>query len=254
MAQKEKIDAFVLRTINYAERDVIVTLLSSKYGRVSALAKNARTSKRFPGGLHPFRKIEALIERKPQRGTSVFVEMRVLRDFPSIESNYDAIVIGSYATELMREVSREDVESPELLALLESFYAELDELGTDVRTLETILHHYELRLLELVGTQPSLWECHRCGLPHEEFDKLQCSRSGEGLLCSSCRRPGEAVGMIERDTLSTLQYYHRPEVGAPDALLMPDIRQQARRVLDNSFKLLLLKDLKSRPMLDTVLT
>ncbi|MEM1349954.1 MAG: DNA repair protein RecO [Myxococcota bacterium] len=253
MGRKEHTEAFILRAVHYGERDIIATLLTPEWGKVSAVAKNARSSKRFGGGLQLFRKVDALLERRPDRDINLFVEMQVVRDFRGIEKSYEKITAGSYGTELLRELSREGAPTEELFVLLEAFYAKLETHGDDVYRLETILHHFELRLLDYHGSTPSLWGCQRCGLAHSEFERLQCTRTGEGLLCSSCRRPGEAVGLIERDTLTALQYFDRPDGEVPEVLMLPSVRQQARRVLDNSFRMILQRELKSRPMLDTIL-
>lgn len=253
MARKENITAFVLRAVNYADRDVIVTLLSRDRGVISAIAKNARSSKRFSGGIQPFRKVDALIESRSNKDIHLFLEMQVLAHYPKLEADYDKITIGSYGTELLRELSKGEPSSDLLFDLLESFYQQLDAVGDDALANETILHHFELLLLKRFGALPSLHGCHRCGKPHEQMEKLQCKRTGEGLLCESCRRPGEAVGVIEAGTLATLQYYLEPQGGFPRALGQAESRQQARRVVNNSFKIILQKDLKSRGMLETVL-
>lgn len=251
---KENFEAFVLRAVNYAERDVIVTLFTKERGAISAIAKNARTSKRFPGGIHLFRKVDAMVDIKPNRDVHIFVEMKVLAHYPNIESSYDKITVGSYGTELLRELGKGDVEgNPVLFALLEAFYRELDELGDDTQTVTTILHHFELRMLTRFGALPSLYTCHRCGTSHEDLDRLPFKRSGEGLLCPECRRPGEAVGIVDQDSLAILHYYHEPSGDPPEAMVIPEARQQARRIIENSFQLILQRDLKSRAMLETVL-
>lgn len=252
MTQKQRTQAFILRAIPYKERDLMVTLLTPEHGRISALAKNARSSRRFGGGVQLFRKVDAMLQPKSSGDMFLFLEMEVTRDFPALESSYDKITIGSYGTELLRELTREGAESAALFELLEGFYAELETLGDDLQTLETVLHFFELRVLENFGAIPSLWHCQRCGLTHGDMERLHCTRTGEGLLCAGCRRPGEAVGTIERDSLSLLQHFDRPTPEVPDAWLLPEARQQARRVLNSSFQLILQRDLKSRAMLETV--
>ncbi len=253
MSQKEHATAFILRAIPYAERDLIVTLFTKEHGLRSAIAKNARSSKRFSGGVQLFRKVDAMLQRRPNQDVDLFLEMRVLEHYPNLETNYDKITIGSYGSELMRELSRGEEDSEASFALLESFYTELDEMGDDPRTLDTIVHHFEMLVLQGFGALPSFEHCHRCGKPHAEMERLQCKRTGEGLLCTTCRQPGEAVGLIEADTLDVLHYYAHPTSQMPEAMALQEARFQARRVLQNSFRLILQKDLKSRPMLESIL-
>ena len=250
MSQKHQAEAFILRAINYGERDVMVTLLTREHGRMTALAKNARSSKRFSGGIQPFRRVDAMLSELPSKELSLFLEMQVLMSYPALERSYDKITIGSYATELVREMCREGVEGAALFNLLDALYLDLDCAPDHTAQLEAILRHFELRLLEAFGATPSLDACHRCGLHHAEFERLQCSRTGEGLLCVGCRQPGEAVGSLNADTLALLHHYQALPAKAPPQLDDPDTRRQARRVLMASFTEILQKDLKSQPLVD----
>ncbi len=255
MSLKENHTAFILRAIPYSERDLIVTLYTKDHGLRSAIAKNSRSSKRFSGGVQLFRKVDAMLQPRKNNDFDLFLEMRVLEHYPNLERDYDKITIGSYGSELMRELARGDIDSQQGFDLLDAFYQELDACPNDARQLETILHHFEVLMLKGFGVLPSLHQCHRCGKSYQDMDRLQCKRTGEGLLCTSCRQPGEPVGLIEEDTLYILHYYSNPvSTPAPDALEQQDMRFQARRVLQNSFRLILQKDLKSRPMLESVLS
>ena len=251
---KEKLTAFVLRAIPYGERDLIVTLLTRERGLRSAIAKNARSSKRFAGGVQLFRKIEAMLQPRLNQEVDLFVEMRVLDHYPNLERTYETITLGSYGSELVRELSRGDGDPEQTFDLLEAFYQQLERAHpTTPLALEAILHRFEVLVLQGFGALPSLYACHRCGTRHDQMERLQCKRTGEGLLCATCRQPGEAVGQIEASTLDLLHYYQRPTAQPPEAVALSEARFQARRVLQNSFRLILQKDLKSRPMLDSIL-
>lgn len=252
MSDKQHMEAFILRAVPYGDRDVIVTLLTSDMGRISALAKNARSSRRFAGGIQPFRRADVILSCKPNREMHLFLEMKVTQGFPAIEKSYDKITLASYATELLRELAREDGESAQLITLLGAFYEDLNVAEEDPEQLEAILRYFEFRLLDRFGAQPSLYHCHRCGKAHEDFERLQCLRTGEGLLCGTCRLPGEATGTLEADTLQLLHHFDRLELPLP--LVASKSKKQARRIIQTSFQNILEKDLKSRAMLDTVLT
>lgn len=254
MSQPRRTPAFVLRRVNYGEKDLIITVLGRDTGKFSALAKNARASKkRFGGGLQPMRCLRLSYTHKSGRDLAHLREIEVIEDFPVLESDFDRITIGSYATELVREVSQEADAEPKLFDLLRAFYRHLSEADPAVLALETTLHHFELSLLELHGALPSLYTCFRCEKPAEQMQKLRCTRSGEGLLCGACRRSGEPVGLLEPATLDVLRYFWRPDDRAPQGLTDPAVLEQARRVLAASFEQMLDRPLKSRPMLDTVL-
>lgn len=254
MSEARQTRAFVLRKVNYGEKDLIVTLLGRDTGKFSAIARGARASrKRFGGGLQPMRCLELTYSHKSASSLAFLREIDVVEDFPALESDFDRITIASYATELVREVSQEADPDEATFDLLRSLYRELSEADPSPLALEAVLHHFELSLLAVQGALPSLFGCFRCAMPAEEMDKVRCIRTGEGVVCGGCRRSGEGIGVIERATLELLRYFHEPGPKAPSGLAEPAVVEQARRVIDASFEQMLDRPLKSRAMLDTVL-
>ncbi|MFW5966609.1 MAG: DNA repair protein RecO [Persicimonas sp.] len=254
MSKPRRTPAFILRRVEYGEKDLIVTVLGRDTGKFSAIAKAARASKkRFGGGLQPMRCLELRYSHKSGRDLAFLREIDVLEDYAGLEGDFERITVGSYATELVREVCREGDAEPPLFDLLRAFYRRLAEADAAVLALESVLHDFELSLLELHGALPSLHACFRCGKAAETLDKLRCIRSGQGLLCNRCRRAGEAAGVIDPETLELLHYFERPGDSAPAGLTDSGVLAQARRVIDASFRQVLDQPLKSRPMLETVL-
>ncbi|MFB6373879.1 MAG: DNA repair protein RecO, partial [Bradymonadaceae bacterium] len=85
---------FVLRAVEYSDRDLIVTLFGRETGKFSAICKNARGSKRrFGGGLQPMRRLEAQYVEKPNRDIARLDEITVVDDYAAIQSDYDKITI-----------------------------------------------------------------------------------------------------------------------------------------------------------------
>ncbi|HWE26272.1 MAG TPA: DNA repair protein RecO, partial [Myxococcales bacterium] len=77
----ERLSAIVLRTVAYAENDLIVHLLVRGRGRIPAFARAARSSRRrFAGALEPFQLLEVLLaERSGQ-------ELWMLREAAVVEA------------------------------------------------------------------------------------------------------------------------------------------------------------------------
>lgn len=244
---------FVLRKIDYGERDLIVTLFGPRTGKFSAMAKSARGSKRrFGGGLQPMRCLQ-LDYRAPSNGGLAFLNhIRVEEDYPGIEADYDCIALASYATEAVRVVVQEHQPDPSTFGLLRDFYRRLPRLD-DLQPRQVLLHHFELCLLAEHGAAPQLERCFRCDEPVQTFSKLRCTRAGEGLVCDRCYRPGEAAGVLHPGTLTVLRYLRAPSGRPPDALADDALRDQARRVIAASIASLVGHDLKSKPMVDLIL-
>jgi DNA repair protein RecO (recombination protein O) len=246
--------AFVLRTVDYGDSHVIVTLLGRDLGKFSAMARSARKSKkRFGGSLLPLRGLTATVTFRPNRDLANLDRATVAHDYPGIEATYEKITIASYATELVRNALRDGDEANDMFDLLHGFYESLGSADDDVDVLRAVLYHFELSLMRVSGSAPSLRACHRCGKPWESLRKLRCLRDGHGLVCGNCVRRGERFGVLEADTLTALHYLEAPEGRPPDALADREIGAQIRRVLDASLEHVVDYEMRSRAMLDTVL-
>ncbi|MGB1699705.1 MAG: DNA repair protein RecO, partial [Nannocystaceae bacterium] len=151
--------SIVLRTVAVRESDLVLTLLSAERGRIDAIARGARKSRRrFPGGLPVGARGEAELRRGRGR----------LENLERFEFTHDNAAIGrdlrrfgyvSYLCEITDQlVSGDGVER--------AIYAALDRalegvLGTEPDP--EMLRSYELKLLDHLGLLPSLSRCCACG-------------------------------------------------------------------------------------------
>lgn len=245
--------AFVLRTVAYGDSDVIVTLLGRTTGRVSAIARSARSSsQRFSGCLQPLRTIDATVSMRPNRDLGNLTAACVVHDYPGLETSYERITVASYVTELVRACTREGAEAEDVYDLLSSTYAHIATCEMLPEVLQAITLHFELKLLGINGAAPSLSGCHRCGSDLDALGKLRCSRTGEGLLCAACLQPQERYGVLDERTLAALRYLDQPQGAVPNGLVDDTIMAQARRVIDTSLERLIDTEIRSRAMFDSI--
>lgn len=253
MAQSVHTHAFVLRTVAYGDNDVIVTLLGRNTGRVSAIARAARSSsKRFNGCLQPLRTIDATFTFQPNRDLGQLTDANVVRDYPGLETSFERITIASYVTELVRATTREGAQAEDIYDLLHTTYGHIASCDPEPSVLKAMIHHFELQLLTLSGAAPSMDGCHRCGLDFAAFDKLRCSRTGEGLICRNCMQPQERYGVLDERAHPALVYLLEPNGDVPEGLTHDDVLAQIRRVIDTSLERVIDSEIRSRTMLDSL--
>ncbi len=182
MADRLKLEAVVLRTVDYGEADRVVSLFSRERGKLSAFARSARASRRrFGGALEPFTLLAAeVIER---RGRDLFTldSVAVARGFGAIRGDLARIACASYACELAGELLRDGEPHESLFALLVAYLALLD----DAPARPTALRALELGALAAAGLMPRLDRCARCGGPAPEGQAVLDPADG-GLLCEGC--------------------------------------------------------------------
>jgi DNA repair protein RecO (recombination protein O) len=237
-----KLQAVVLRTVDYGERDRVVTLLTRERGKLSAFARGARSSRRrFGGVLEPFTLLAVELR---ERGGDLWSleEAAVERGHGNVRGDLARIACASYAVELAREMVRDAEPHEDLFDALVAYLGRLDAgpaRAWDLRGLE-------LDVLRSAGLLPSLSSCARCGRPAGEGPAVFDAAQG-GVLCGSCEpTAGPGARRAAGEVLSALRLLARGEAGqAGDAEAV-----QARPLLGACLDLQLGKRLASRRFLD----
>ena len=147
MKEQIKDSAIILRRTNYSEADRIVTLLTVRHGKMSAMAKGVRKAKsKLAGGLELFAVSEVtLLPGKGEVATITSARMHkfygaILQDFDRMQFAYECVKLIGAAAETIAE--------PELFDLLNGALAYLDA------TIPTPIVEvwFRLQYLQIMGT------------------------------------------------------------------------------------------------------
>jgi DNA repair protein RecO (recombination protein O) len=239
-----KIRAVVLRSVDYGERDRVVTLLSRERGKLSAFARGARASRRrFGGVLEPFTLLTAEVSERAGDLWGL-EDATVDRGFGGVRGDLLRIACASYAVELSREMVRDAEPHEDLFDALVAYLDLLD--ASPARPWD--LRRFELDALRAAGLAPSLDGCARCGRPAGDgparFDPGQ-----GGVLCGDCAATGGAgTRPMGAGVLEALRRLQRGEPVAPDR----EGAAEARGLLGAAIEAHLGKRLQSRHFLDEV--
>ncbi|MDB4974137.1 MAG: recombination and repair protein RecO [Myxococcaceae bacterium] len=154
-------DALLLRATDYRDADRIVTLFTRDAGKLSAVARGARGSKRrFAGSLEPYAVIRVeLDERRADLLGLKRAEMT--RVFPNILSELLRMDVAAGALALVREAHPVRVPDEALFVAAVQYLTVVDHEGDPQRSL---LLAFALRVLSLMGIAPRLEECGRSGV------------------------------------------------------------------------------------------
>jgi DNA repair protein RecO (recombination protein O) len=214
--------AFVVRLVDYGESDRVVTLLTRGLGKVAALAKAARRSrKRFGAALQPFVLGEADLR---ERRVELFALDRFepIRDLTVVTTDVARLAHAGYLTELVRELSPERAADAPVFDL----YAEALVLIGERPARAELLRAFELRLLAALGLRPSLGRCAGCGggAVGDQFDPAR-----GGALCASCAPGALLLSRSAREALLTMD--RLPFAEAAATRLAAEDNAQARSAL-----------------------
>lgn len=185
----EKLQAFVLSTLDYGDSDRIVSLFSLEHGRIKGFARGARKSrKRFGAALEPFARIEAQVRIK--EGLSGLQQAEVAGIYPDIRRDLARIAHALYACELVDVLTPEGHPLPRLYRLLAAY---LDRLETETAA-EGDRRFFEINVLNILGYRPSLESCARCNTPFDEYGALL--QDGGEPACRACASSGRPLSNI----------------------------------------------------------
>jgi DNA repair protein RecO (recombination protein O) len=185
--------AIVLRKVVYGESDLIFTLLGRELGKLSALARGARGSRRrFGAALELF--TVSSVQLRAHRGELwTLTSAETITSFAHLARDVAAMAHASYGTELVRELGAPEQPEPAVFDLLVDLYRALSQRGARA----DVLRVFELTLLGSLGLAPALESCAACGRSSAAtFDRgalLDPARGG--VVCAACAPTSRAAGV-----------------------------------------------------------
>ena len=206
--------AFVLSSLAYRERDLILRLAVHDLGILTVLARGARGSKkRFAGSVDILTHID--IHYKPsKKGMATLVEaMRRPGPEPNL-SDLASFAVRSHVAELLFTVIEEGHPSRfpyKLMSWVHSAHAE--EIDPSMRKVKAgwILDRARVILLHREGRLPNLVGCSRCEEALSAATLVMLTRE-QGLLCEACSMGEIAIASCSPEELEHLQGLY---TGAP---------------------------------------
>src|SRR5947209_7025996 len=178
----EKATALVLRTTDWSETSRIATLWTREFGKVRVLAKGGRRLKsNFESALDLLTVCSIVLLRKSSGSLDLLTEAQVVRRFPRLRTDLQALYAAYYVAELLADWTEDYDPHP---VLFDEALATLEALGTGPAGNGPRLARFELVLLRELGYHPRLDACTLCGAS----DKLTAfSAAVGGVLCPRCQ-------------------------------------------------------------------
>ncbi len=180
----------VLRTFDQGESDRLVHLYTERLGRVSAIAKGARRSRRrFPGLLEIFSVLELELF-EPPRASLMRLDGAVLsRCFEGLAAELGRYAIGCQLLEILDRLTGEREANPDLYHFAVGVL-DLVEREKPDRLLALLV---VTKTLARLGYRPQLVRCALCGRPLEsKSGPVSFALREGGTVCSRCVTSGEA--------------------------------------------------------------
>ncbi len=182
----EKLHGVVLKRINYADADKIITVYTAEKGKVVLLAKGIRKikSRRAPH-LELFNLVRLTVH--PSKSFGIITEAKVDNDYSTIKSNLMLSGYLFYIAEVIDKLLPEYQSHPEILDLLLNTLTSLGNLNRKTadqgKKSQEIVKQFVIPLLWILGF-----------LPHGEYPKIGVSAFVESLI----ERPIKSRNFLEK--------------------------------------------------------
>jgi len=207
--------AIVLGHIEYGEADRILKLFTYEKGKISAIAKGVRKIRsRKAGHLEPFTRVNLYLARG--RNLDIITQAETEDAYMGLREDLQRVAMASYVVEVLDRFTFEESQNVGLYHLLAKTLSRLESQPNP----KTVIHYYELRLLENLGLRPELFDCIDCGKKIIEEDQY-FSPLGGGVACSQCGHRRAEAWKINKDVLRYLRHLQRSNWAQVRSIVIP---------------------------------
>lgn len=204
----EKASAIVIRSVEFSETSLVVTLFTREFGKIGALAKGARRLKGpFESALDLLALCRIVFLHKSSDALDLLTEAKLLRRFRLAGRDLSGLYAGYYVAELLNELTDDDDPHPDLFDLADETLAAL-AAGEPVGRWVV---RFELGALRLLGHIPSLDACVECGAPVAPAGRVAFGQLDGGVLCPACRQGKKQVVQVSAGVLRAMAQLADPD-------------------------------------------
>ncbi|HEY5258678.1 MAG TPA: DNA repair protein RecO [Candidatus Baltobacteraceae bacterium] len=191
-ARAYKTRGVVLRARDLGEADRIVTLFTTEYGKLDAVAKGVRRAKSHLGGRMEFANEIAMTMHRG-RNLDVIVSAEL------VTAHWQGIVVpaafagANVVAEIVATLCEPELPLPDVYALLTGAIAAIAGSSDPI----ALLPRFEMRLLDALGVAPPTNACVRCGQRLDDYAWVDVENGG--FAGAECRERWREV--VELDAL-----------------------------------------------------
>lgn len=245
--RSRRVEALILRHQRWGEADRILTVFSKESGKLRVIAKGVRkTTSRKAGHLELF--MRTALQLAQGRDFWILTQAEAINSFLPLRDDLQKMGLASYVIELLDKFTYEDGPNPQLYKLV---VETLERLAAEDEVF-VVLRYYEMRLLDLLGYRPQLFQCIGCQEDIKAEDQYFSALVG-GVICPRCAHKYEDVRRIGVSALKYLRHFQRSTykealAAAPDS----DVLQEIERIMQWYLTYLLERAINSQIFLQQI--
>lgn len=239
-----RVEAIVLRHLDWGEADRLIWLFTREYGKLRAVAKGVRKARsRKAGHLEPFTRVSLLLARA--KDIPLITQVDTLDAYIPIHEDLIRMTCGLYLVELLDRFTYEEGANLPIFRLLRD---SLERLSQAVDQ-DLVARYYEIRLLDHLGFRPQLFHCAQCGEEIKAENQYFSSQQG-GVLCPNCGPKVSGSRPISMPALKYLRHFQRSSFKeASRAVLTASLNHELEMIMQHYLTYLLERGLNTPPFM-----
>lgn len=188
-------EAIVLSTINYSDTSKMAILLTKDAGKISVLAKGARSSKNKMGNLlNPLNHLQVVVYIKPNREVQLVTSADLLKHYSNIETDYDVLKYAMAVLELVNQnVQDHEFDDKVFRAVLRI----LERIDSKSEAASISFMRFFIFLIGLLGYEISTYLCNSCSkklLPEKTAFLRHL-----GIVCEDCSLKNVEMNYLSKE-------------------------------------------------------
>lgn len=185
-----KTKAIVVRAVPYHETDMIVTLVSLEYGKLTATARGCLKPKaKLRYAAEPMNFGDYLLSGK--NGRYIIADCSQIESFSSITTDIDRFYAASLTLEVLSKLTPDDSQPSLMLDALNT----LNDLAYSTKDVDEVVTDFLLAVLKDNGSDLDFAHCNvcKCDITGDAFFDV-----ADGIVCEHCKN----FGAIKIDAVS----------------------------------------------------
>lgn len=238
----------VLKSIKYNDNDLILTIFTRMYGRVSAIARGARKPKsRHLPASQIFSYNNYVLNK--QRNLFTIYQSDSIKSFYNISMDFESF---SYASFIMKLVEMNVDEGQPNNQLFELLVQTLFLYSEGYEDKLYLLDIFLIKFVSAMGYRPQVSRCVSCGATG--YDYAVFSIEEGGIVCNKCAESEKFYIKIDQTTISLMQYLQNNDIivctkAKVSKILVNELFYLMKKYLVNYFEKV---DFKSLEMLNSI--
>jgi len=197
--------AIVLNKKNYSDSSLICDLFSIDYGKVTIIAKGAKSIKNPLGALlQPLNHIECVYYYKSSRNIQTLKEASIIDKYYDIEKNYKKMHYGLTVVDIINQINYIEYPSNIIFRLTRKVLQSIDNIEN--KYIDVIFIFFLLQCLIYLGYCPSVEKCVQC---NNNLENAQFDFSIGQLTCKNCC---ESKLFIDNESLLIIQFLMKTHI------------------------------------------